>query len=220
MLYDIKQQADNSNIDFYITPRYLDCIEYAKSIGVDKFHVQNGDILHKQLLKELSGEHILLSTGFATFPEIDEAANILLGDDEPNNSESGVILLHSTGKMPTPPSEAQFGRMLDIGSEFFPLRYGFESFFDYRGGKILDYMAMAFNPAVVMRRIDLADRKGLETAYSLNPAEMTELVDVAQSMVAVNNPLFYHEGFVEGDFDARIQHMRCPEGDYLLPSER
>lgn len=218
LVYDLKESAESQGIEFYVAPRYPGCIEYLKNVGVSRFHVQNGDINHVPLLKELSGEVVLLSTGFASLPEVDDAANILLGDTEP--ADSNLVLLHSTGKMPTPPSEAQFGRMLDMGSEFFPLPYGFESFFDHGSGKILDYMAMAFNPEVIMRRFDLTDRKGLETAYSLDPSEMKLLVEVARSMVSVNNPQFYHDGFVEGDFDARAQQLRCEKDDYLLPSEK
>ena len=216
LIFDLKDISESHDITFYVTPRYPDCVEYLKSVGVKNFHVQNGDTVFTPLLEELVDEHVLLSTGFVTLPEVEEAANILMGDAETSDK---LVLLHSTGKMPTPPGEAQFGRMLDLGTEFFPLPYGFESFFDNHSGKILDYMAMAFNPEVVMRRLDLADRKGLETAYSLDPGEMRQLVDVARSMERVNHPDYYHEGFVEGDFDARAQQLRCEKSEYLLPPE-
>jgi len=216
LLFDLKEKADEYKLEFHVTPRYPDCVEYLKSIGVNRFHVQNGDTAFMPLLEELVDENVLLSTGFVTLPEVETAANILMGDAETSDK---LVLLHSTGKWPTPPGEAQFGRMLDLGSEFFPLPYGFESFFDNRSGKILDYMAMAFNPDVVMRRLDLADRKGLETAYSLDPGEMKQLVDVARSMAIVNHPQYYHEGLVEGDFDARGQQLRCEKSEYLLPPE-
>ena len=120
--------------------------------------------------------------------------------------------------MPTPGAEAQLGRILDLAQEFMPLFVGVESFL-HKSNTVLDYVAMAYNPAVGMRRIDLDEEKGIETEYSLPPTAMKELVAASLAMDWVNNPVIYAEEFVEGDFDARIKRRRCKESDYLLPPE-
>ena len=78
---------------------------------------------------------------------------------------------------------------------------------------------MAYRPAAIMRRIDLDDKKGVETEYSLTPDKFRAMADIASAMHLVNNPEFYHEEFTESDFDARIKQMRCAETNYLLPPE-
>ena len=78
---------------------------------------------------------------------------------------------------------------------------------------------MAYRPAVIMRRIDLADTKGVETEYSLSPVQFRELAEIAGAMQLISNPEYYSETFTESDFDARLKQMRCKETNYLLPPE-
>ena len=211
LILDIKSMADDFGLEFYVAPSHADAVPYLCSIGVDKFHVENGNTLYLPLLDALVNQQkVLLSTGFATFPEIDEAINAL-GDHEK------IILLHSTGALPTPAKEAQLTRILDLQQEFFPVYVGLESFLNDR---LLDFVSMAFRPEIIMRRIDLADKQGIETGYSLQPQELSTLVHIAEAMDEVNEPDFFYEEFVEGDWEARMNKMRCEETGYMLPPER
>jgi sialic acid synthase SpsE len=214
LLYDLKQMADKLAKDFYVAPSHVDDVGYLETIMVDKFHVENGNTSYTPLLERLAEREVLLSTGFSTFGEIDDAAEILLGSLTP--SESELILLHSTGKLPTPAHEVQLRRVLDLATEFFPLYVGVESFFHDR---LFDFVSMAYDPAVFMRRIDLDDGEGIESLYSLSPEQFGHLVRIGQLMDKVNNPEFYDKEFVEGDFEARINKYRCAETNYTLPPE-
>jgi sialic acid synthase SpsE len=216
LIYDIREKIANEypGKEFYVAPKLAKQVDYLENIGVSTFHVENGDTLYEPLLERLQGKEVLLSTGYAKLEEINDAIGWLSDEDEEVPS---VTLLHSTGKRPTPPGEMQLDRILDLGQEFFPLWVGLESF---SHDKYLDYVAMAFRPSVVMRRIDLADQKGIETAYSLSPQDFTVLTKMAAAMDVTNHPEFYAEEFVEGDFEARIENMRCEETDYTLPPER
>ena len=165
-----------------------------------------------------TGKPVMLSTGFATFEEVTTAIETLLANHESGDAPE-LTVLHSTGGMPTPSADAQLRRILDLADEFFPLYAGYESFLN-GDNVILDYISMAYNPAIIMRRIDLDDRKGVETEYSLVPEQMRRLVESAVAMEWVNNPQYYADEFTESDFDARIKRRRCKESDYLLPPER
>lgn len=214
LLYDWMVAASDLKMGFIVAPRYVEAIDYLEQINVDGYHVTNGDINFKPLLQAIqeTGKPVYLSTGMATFSEVSDATEILLGEQLP--SDADLIILHSTGSMPTPAQDSQLGRILDLGQEFFPLYIGYESF---SVNQLLDYIAMAYRPKVIMRRIDLDDKKGVETEYSLTPSQFKALAEIANAMYLVNNPEFYHESFTESDFDARVKQMRCKETDYLLP---
>ena len=196
---------------FYVSPRFVSDWG-AMQDYVDGYHVVSGDIKYKPLLERLVGEHVLLSTGGATDEEINEAVESLLGDLEP--AESDLVLLHSTGGLPTPSADAQLRRILDLGTEFYPLYVGLESTFSEPA---LDFIAMAFNPEVIMRRLDLGDDAGLETDYSLSPSQMATLVLNSRALGMAMHPIVNDEGFTRSDWSSRLNHMRCAEGDYLLP---
>jgi sialic acid synthase SpsE len=216
MLYDFMEYANSLKMGFIVAPRHVAAVSYLEQIGIDGYHISNGDINFTPLLEVVAATEkpVYLSTGMATIEEVSNAIEILLGDKLP--SDADLIILHSTGGMPTPAQDTQLQRILDLGSEFFPLYIGYESF---SANQLLDFIAMAYRPAVIMRRIDLDDRKGVETEYSLTPAQFNELAKVANAMQLVNNPVYYHESFTESDFDARIKQMRCAETEYLLPPD-
>lgn len=219
LIYDLRDMANESNVSFYVAPSDHEAVGFLKKIGITNYHVESGSATYLPLLEELINERVLLSTGFTTFSEIEKATNVLLefeNDDYSINDLGNVILMHSTGAKPTPAKEAQLNRIIELQAEFYPVYVGLESFFHDR---LLDFVSMTYRPAVIMRRLDLDDKKGTETNYSLSPSELRTLVNMASSMDAVNNPEFYAEEFVEGDWDARINYLRCAESGYTLPPE-
>ena len=217
LLYDWMVHAGDLKMGFIVAPRYVEVVDYLEQISIDAYHVNNGDTNFTPLLSAIhdTGKPVYLSTGMATFEEVNTAVELLLGEQQPGDAD--LVLLHSTGSLPTPSEDSQLQRILDLGQEFFPLYVGFESFVI---NQLLDYIAMAYRPAVIMRRLDLDDKKGVETEYSLTPSQFRAMADIASAMYQVNNPEFYHEALTESDFDARIKQMRCKETDYLLPPER
>lgn len=214
LLYDLVQHIHNNDLEVYVSPRHVDQVAYLEKIGVTGYHINNGDMVYLPLLEAVAktGKPVLLSTGFSTMKEVGDAVAILLGDTEP--SESNLIILHSTGALPTPLKDINLGRILDLAGVFFPLYVGFESF---AREPIIDYISMALRPIAIMRRIDLADKAGIETEYSLSPTRLRELVSVAAAMDEINHPVEYANGFTESDYDARQKQRRCAESDYLLP---
>lgn len=216
----VQELSEIHSLILYVAPNHVDGVDDLIDIGVDHYHVENGSIQYDPLLQKLSGKRVLLSTGFAAFEEVDIAANMLLGSDFnnpiPDLEDNGLILLHSTGALPTPANEAQLMRILDLQQEFFPLYVGVESFF---ADRLLDFVAMAFRPAVFMRRLDLVDGLGIDNPFSVSPSELKTVVNIASAMQSVNNPVFYEDGFVEGDYNARSNRMRCQSTDYTLPPE-
>jgi sialic acid synthase SpsE len=211
--FDFKQAALSRGLHFIASPRDPDIIPHFEQIGVQEYHIQNGDIRYEPLLRtvEATGKAVLVSTAYSTFEEIDNACNTLLGDKQPSDAE--LVILHSTGKLPTASEDAVLNRMLDLGSEFFPLYIGLESFYEER---LLDIMSMVFKPAVIMRRLDLEDGLGMENHYSLAPEYFANLARIASVMMAVNNPTLY-DGFTENDYETRLRMMRCEKDEWLLP---
>ena len=212
--FDLKQVASDIGIGFIVSPRYPECVAYLEQIGVQRYHVQNGDIRHFPLLEalRLAEKPVLLSTGYASTEEVLAGVFALLGTEE--IVESDLIVLHSTGALPTRPQDALLSRILDLGQELFPLYVGLESFCSET---ILDIISMTYRPAVIMRRYDLDDGRGIESHYSIKPDQLSNLARVASVMEIVNHPTYFVEDFTETDFEARVNMMRCEHSEYLLP---
>lgn len=209
--------ADDHGLELIVTVHDHESVDFLRKLGIIQFHIPNGCLEYWPLLNNLAGEQVLLSTGYGTFSEVDEALAVLCPEDDYHSAGSdNVILLHSTGAMPTPAKEAQLMRILDLQTEFFPLYVGLESFYYDR---LLDFVAMAFKPAVIMRVLDLNDQEGVSTPYSIYPSELETLSGIAKSMVSVSNPVYYAESFTEGDWEARVNKWRCQSADYTLPPE-
>lgn len=234
--FDFKQVALDAGLHFIVSPRYPDAVARFEQLNIREYHIQNGDIRVIPLLKAIrdSGKAVLLSTGYSSLDEV-QTATALWTEDEiievidestgesdfvtvykgKNANDLEMVILHSTGGLPTTPENAVLLRMLDLGSEFFPLYIGLESFYQE---PLLDIMAMVLKPAAIMRRIDLSDKWGLESSYSLSPESFRNLARLANVMVSVNNPELL-QGFTIDDADKRRRLMRCERDDYLLPPE-
>lgn len=209
-----KKVLRHSGVGFYVSPRHPDQIDYLENIDVSGYHIQNGDILHTPLLQAVAETRkpVYLSTGLATFAEVNDAVEILLRGEDPD--EVDLVILHSTGGLPTDMYDANFRRVINLMQEFFPLYVGIESFLAV---SFLDYVALGYNPIVIMRRIDLADKKGVETEYSLTPEQMKSLVSMASAMEKMINSDVNEDGLTKTEFEARDKMLRCKNSDWLIP---
>lgn len=214
-LYDLCQFARDIGIDFIGSPRHPDHVEYFSSIGVSDFYIAMGDLTYEPLIEAVAGvsSGTLVNTGLSGLEEVGAARETLLNGLDPD--EVDLVLLHSMPGFPTKIDDANLRRMMVLGEEFFPTFIGLDSF---HSDILLDYMAMAYGPAVVVRRLDLEDKKGEEAAYSITPSQLTSLVKMASLAPMIVSPQFVRaDGFTEVEWEFRSRMLRCKESDFLLP---
>lgn len=218
LFYDLFQLAKEIEIDFIGSPRHPDHVNYMETIGVVDYHLAMGEIKHEPLIEAVAdvAGGVLVNTGLSRLEEIEKARGALLNGMEPD--EVDLVLLHSSAGFPVALEDANLRNMMVLGETFFPTFVGIES---YHSEQLLDYMAMAYGPAVIVRKLDLDDKKGQEAAYSITPQQLTNLCKMAALAPMIISPSFVRaDGFTETDWDFRQRLLRCPQNGYLLPPEQ
>lgn len=209
---------------FLVTPRTIDAVALGEEIKVDGYLIQQGDITHQPLLQAVAntGKHIYLSTAFAFMEEISQAVETIAEIDVDymidHDDHGRLVLLHSNGGAPHPVEQVNLQRILSLMEEFMPLYVGLEAM--YRT-TFLDFVAMGYpHLDCVVRRVDLADKQGVEAEYSITPSELETLVMMSAIMIDINDPDIVSGEFTETDFLARKNMLRVAGCDYLVPPNK
>jgi len=106
-LPELRNSCDKNNIEFSCTPFYLEAVEqlvpYTHFLKIASY-----ELLWHDLLIEcaISGQPVVLSTGMASFAEIDKAVEVLL-----KHNAGDISLLHCVSAYPTPLSDCNLSVM-------------------------------------------------------------------------------------------------------------
>ena len=174
-LLDLKQAADDIDIELMVTPFYLEAVDILEQIGIERYKIASSDILYHDLHRLIAqtGKPVILSTGGASFQEIEQAIEVLRPNDE--SAPDDVTLLKCNLGYPTPIGDMQLRHILDLASEFFPLRVGYSS---HAVSPHLVASSVLYNAEVIEVHFDAEDRKGVETAHSYTPSQVRQLVQM------------------------------------------
>lgn len=169
----LKQECDNNGVEFLCTPFYVDAISVLSNY-VQRWKIASWDLTYKPLLTAVAetGMPMILSTGAATFPEVDEAL-------KPFTELDKVTLLHCTGGYPTEPRDMVLRRILDLATEFFPVHVGLSSHC------IVPHITAAsvlYGAEIIEVHYDLKDKLGAEASHSYSPQSFTEMIKLANQL--------------------------------------
>lgn len=135
--------------------------------------IASGDVTNHVLLRHVASldKPVVLSTGYATLPEV-EAALDVLGDTE-------VMLLHCVGSYPTPPEEANLQMMNQLRSRFnTPVGYS-----DHTTGVRAVEAAIANGAQFIEKHFTLSkDSHVGDHELSANPSEMEAIVEASKTI--------------------------------------
>lgn len=92
----LKKLAKKLKIDFLCTPFDFESLEFLKKIDLDGYKIASADIVHTPLMELISKtkKPIILSTGGATYKDIERAFNVI----KKNNNK--IIILQCTASYP------------------------------------------------------------------------------------------------------------------------
>jgi N-acetylneuraminate synthase len=146
-------------------------LEFLISLGVDAIKIASFELIHIPLLEAAAkcGRPVLLSTGMASLEELNEAVATLRA-----NRCNEFILLKCTSAYPSTEAEANILTIPDMRE-----RYGCDTgLSDHTLRPYTAFAATAQGVVVIEKHFTLARRDGgLDAAFSLEPAELRELVD-------------------------------------------
>lgn len=184
---------------FLSTPFDLESADFLEELDVPAFKIASGDLTFLPLLRHVAkkGRPIILSTGAATWDEIDRAVDAIR-----STSNATLTLLHCTAAYPAPDAEANL-RVIPRLRKRYGTRVGFS---DHTVGVDIALAAVALGAQVVEKHFTI-DRSlpGGDNEMSILPHELSRLVEASRRIWCAL-----------GDSERR----RTPSEEQLLPNLR
>ena len=168
--YDkIYQRCRAKSVDFICTPMDEDAVDFLAPYDMPAYKIASGDMNNLILLEKVigTGKPLIISTGMATFEEIDQIGEFL------QRWEAECVLLHSVSAYPTPVGDVQL-RLIKMMQERYGVPVGLSS---HELGMEVTVASVAAGACMLERHITLDRREeGPDHTSSLEPAELKEMV--------------------------------------------
>lgn len=159
-------------IEFFSSGFDIESLNYLASLGAKRFKIPSGEIVNLPYLRHVGGfgKPIILSTGMATFGEIESALEVLEGAGTPRQR---ITILHCNTEYPTPIKDVNLHAMCSI-RDAFSVSVGYS---DHSPGIEVPIAAVALGATVIEKHLTL-DRNlpGPDHKASLEPKEFKAMV--------------------------------------------
>jgi sialic acid synthase SpsE len=209
---ELVSEIKSKGMRAYTTVFYPLGVELAKHAAVAGLHIPNGYLRHDELVEAAvaTKDNTFVSCGLYAQEEMNEPLDKFM--------QLNLVLLHSTGDLPTKPQWAKLNTILDLAGYGFKrniVEYGLDSTYST---VILDVVAMGYKIDYLMRKLDLDDGKGVESGWSIKPKELRMLSEARASISSATNPVYAFEDLLltESDIASRDRLFPDPD-DFLLP---
>lgn len=170
----LKEVADSLGLDLFSSPFDNTAVDFLEKMGVPAYKVASFELVDTALLRKVasSGKPVIMSTGMATYTEIEEAVQTLR-----QAGCSELALLKCNSGYPAPPEEMNL-RTIPHMAEAFGLPVGLS---DHTLGIAVPVAAVALGACIVEKHftLDRADG-GADSAFSLEPHEFKAMVDAVR----------------------------------------
>ncbi|MBV5329331.1 MAG: N-acetylneuraminate synthase [Chlorobium sp.] len=164
--------AEENGITFLSTGFDNESIDFLNDLGVPIFKIPSGEITNKPYLEYVArkGKPVILSTGMATFEEIEAALSILIRNGVP---KCLISVLHCNTEYPTPMEDVNLKAMIYLRDEL-NVEVGYS---DHTNGIEVPIAAVALGASVIEKHFTL-DRNlpGPDHKASLEPKELKAMV--------------------------------------------
>lgn len=172
---ELFEYANRLGVTIFSTPFDDTAVELLESLNTPAYKIASFEITDIPLIENVAGKGkpVIMSTGIATLPEIEEA---VAACRKAGNNE--IVLLKCTSSYPTPIERVNLKTMTDM-RERFGLTVGLS---DHTLGTAVSVGAAALGALVLEKHIIL-DKKlgGPDASFSLDESELRQLVtDIRQ----------------------------------------
>lgn len=166
----LRDVAREVGVDLFSTPFDATAVRFLERLDVPAHKIASFELVDHELLREVGSTRkpAILSTGMASFEEIDEALRVLR-----EAGASSVILLHCRSAYPAPPEEMNLATIPYLRDRF-GVPVGLS---DHTRGIAVPIAAVALGACVVEKHFTLSRALGgPDAAFSIEPAELREMV--------------------------------------------
>ena len=119
--YELKEHADNLQIEFLSTAFDIPSIRFLDDLNLKRYKLPSGEIDNFPYLREIAktGKPIILSTGMSDLGRIEFALNTLI---KYGTSKENITVLHCVSQYPVPIKHANLNAMNTISDAFKVMR--------------------------------------------------------------------------------------------------
>jgi len=181
----LKQAANDLGMDFFSTPFDDTAVDFLESLDVPAYKVASFEIVDLPLLKRIAktGKPVILSTGMATREEIAEAIQTLR-----DHGSEEIVILKCNSAYPAPPEDMNLRTMLDMSRQFGTV----VGLSDHTLGIAVPVAAVSLGASLIEKHFTLSrNDPGPDSAFSLEPAELAEMVRSVRTVEAALGEIRY-----------------------------
>jgi len=171
----LKALADGLGIHLFSSAFDATAVEFLEQTGMPAHKVASFELVDLPLIEKMARtkKPLIMSTGMATLDEIEEAVNAAR-----RAGATQIALLKCTSAYPAPPEEVHLRTLVDLAARFHVV-IGLS---DHTLGIAVPVAAVALGARVVEKHFTLSrEVKGPDSAFSLEPAEFTAMVDAIRT---------------------------------------
>ena len=176
--FELKQHASQVGIGFLTTGHDQESAEFVLGMKLDFVKIPSGDITNLPFLERVAraGQPVLLSTGMATYDEVEAAVRVLTSA---GLRKRDVTVMQCTTEYPAPVEEANLRAMVSMGDKLsVPIGYS-----DHTLGHVTTVAAVALGARVIEKHLT-SDKTlpGPDHSASLEPNEFKAMVDAIRTV--------------------------------------
>ena len=172
----IFERARDIGIEVFSTPFDEDSVDFLERLGCPRYKIASFEITHLRLIRHAAatGKPIVISTGMATFEEIEAAV-----ETATTAGAGGITLLKCVSAYPAPPEGFNLITMAAMPHEF-----GCPSgLSDHTKGSVLAVAATALGAAMIEKHIGIRD-EGPDGGFVTEPIEFEAMVAAVHECAA------------------------------------
>ena len=213
---DLKKKAEQVGIDLFSTPFDPTSVDFLESISVPVYKIASFELMDIPLITKVAklGKPMIMSTGMSTLADIDEAVTAVR-----RSGNNQLILLQCASAYPSPP-EALNIKTIPHLSNAFGVPAGFS---DHSLGTGAAIASVALGACLIEKHFTLSRHDdGPDSAFSLEPDELKQLVDGVRTVEAALGEIRYGVTDSEADnvvFQRSLFFVNDVEKGELLTEE-
>lgn len=175
-------RARTLGITVFSTPFDVTAVELLENLKTPAYKIASFELVDHELIRAVAetGKPLLMSTGMATPQEIDEAVDVIH-----SVGHCDFLLFHCVSGYPTPVEDSNLRRIPALAD-----RYGCPvGLSDHTLGVDVSIAAVALGACAIEKHLTLARADGgPDSAFSLEPAELADLVNGTQRAFSALGP--------------------------------
>ena len=182
---ELFKYAKEVGIEIFSTPFSKEMADFLEQFDPPAYKIASFELIDYELVEHVAKKQkpIIISTGIATFEEIQEVVKICK-----NANNNDIMLLKCTSQYPAPLNQANLKTILDM-QEQFGVEIGFS---DHTLGIIAPVVAATLGARLIEKHFILSkDLDSLDADFSITPKELQELVKAVKDSKEVLGEVSY-----------------------------